>query len=72
MVALGLEGGRSVAGGAFVDAVVVCCVVDCGDDVCARFEGFLVDVALDGGPEAVDHIGTGGQQEQVEQQLRVK
>ena len=60
VVALGFQGGRARAEGAAVDSVVFCCVDDGGDDVCAGFEGFLVNVALDGGPEAVDHVGACG------------
>lgn len=60
VVALCFQCGSSRFRGAAVDAVVLCCVVDCGDDVCAGFERFLVDIALDGGPEAVEHVGAGG------------
>jgi hypothetical protein len=52
---------------AAVFAVMLCRVHDFGDDFGAGFEGFLFDVALDGGVEAVENPAAAHEQENVEE-----
>ena len=68
----GFQSGRAVGGGAAVVFVVFFGFDDDGDDVGACFEGFAVDVAADGGPEAVDYVGAAGEEEDVEEELGVE
>ena len=60
-------------GGVAVVVVIVFFGFDDGrDDVGAGFEGFAVDVAAHGGPEAVDYVGAAGEEEDVEEELGVE
>jgi len=68
----GFEGWRAVGGVAAVGIVVFLGFDDGGDDVGAGFEGFAVDVAAHGGPEAVDDVGAAGEEEDVEEELGVE
>ena len=61
-----------VRGVAVVLTVAVCRFDHFGDDVCAGLQGFLVDVALNCSVEAVEHVGAGGEEEEVKGQLGVE